>query len=80
MPTVLRIGSLRVTIYPNDHPPAHVHVIGGGREAVFDLKCPDGPPELRQNFRFARRNTDGIAIELDRHLGELCDQWERIHG
>lgn len=29
MPTVARIGSLRVMIYPNDHRPAHVHVIGG---------------------------------------------------
>jgi hypothetical protein len=30
MPTVLRIGGLRVVIYPNDHPPAHVHVLGPG--------------------------------------------------
>jgi hypothetical protein len=30
MPTVLRIGSLRVVIYPNDHPPAHVYVLGPG--------------------------------------------------
>jgi hypothetical protein len=28
MPTVLRVGGLRVVIYPNDHPPAHVHVLG----------------------------------------------------
>ena len=37
MPTVLRIGGLRVVIYPNDHRPAHVHVIGDG-EAVFILR------------------------------------------
>jgi Domain of unknown function (DUF4160) len=42
MATVLRLEGLRVTIYPNDHRPAHVHVIGAGREAVFDLHCPDG--------------------------------------
>ena len=28
MPTVLRLGGLRVVIYPNDHSPPHVHVIG----------------------------------------------------
>ncbi|WHZ20694.1 MAG: hypothetical protein OJF55_002843 [Rhodanobacteraceae bacterium] len=28
MPTILRLGGLRVVIYPNDHRPAHVHVIG----------------------------------------------------
>jgi hypothetical protein len=35
MPTVLRIGALRVAIYPNDHPPPHVHVTGAKGEAVF---------------------------------------------
>jgi hypothetical protein len=50
MPTVLRLDGLRVTIYPNDHRPAHVPVIGAGREAVFDLHCPNGPPELRENY------------------------------
>jgi hypothetical protein len=43
MPTVLRIGRLRATIYPNDHRPAHVHVIGREGEAVFLLNCPRGP-------------------------------------
>jgi hypothetical protein len=41
MPTVLRFAGLRVAIYPNDHRPAHVHVIGKGCEAVFNLHCPD---------------------------------------
>jgi hypothetical protein len=36
------IGKWRVAIYPNDHRPAHVHVIGGGGEAVFILNCPGG--------------------------------------
>jgi hypothetical protein len=37
MPTVLRIGGLRVVIYPNDHPPAHVHVLGPGWLVVINL-------------------------------------------
>ena len=53
MPTVLRIGGLRVTIYPNDHPPPHVHVIGANGEAVFLLNCPGGPAELRESFGFS---------------------------
>lgn len=51
MPTVLRIDGLRVVIYPNDHRPAHVHVIGRRCEALFFLRCPDGPPELRELCR-----------------------------
>jgi hypothetical protein len=34
-------------IYPGDHRPAHVHVIGKGGEAVFNLNCPDRPSALR---------------------------------
>jgi len=80
MPTVLRLGGLRVTIYPNDHRPAHVHVIGAGSEAVVDLHCPEGPPELRENYGFARHEVTRIVVELVAHLAELCHAWERIHG
>jgi Domain of unknown function (DUF4160) len=80
MPTVLRIGALRVVIYPNDHRPAHVHVIGRGCEAVFDLRCPKGPPELRENYRFGLRELNRIEAALSANLAALCGDWERIHG
>ena len=80
MPTVLRIGTLRVVIYPNDHRPAHVHVIGQGCEAVFDLRCPNGPPELRENYRFGSRELNRLEAALSANLAVLCGEWERIHG
>jgi hypothetical protein len=80
MPTVLRMGGLRVVIYPNDHRPAHVHLKGDGREAVFDLYCPDGPTELRQNFGFALRDLSRIKRTLDDEVESLCDEWRNIHG
>jgi hypothetical protein len=79
VPTVLRIGGLRVVIYPNDHRPAHVHVIGDG-EAVFVLNCPDGPPELREVFGFNRSDANGIATALAGRLAALCEHWRAIHG
>jgi hypothetical protein len=60
MPTVLRFPGPRVVIYPNDHRTAHVHVIGGGCEAAFDLHCPDGPPELRENYGYSRQDLSRI--------------------
>jgi hypothetical protein len=72
MPTVLRFDGLRGVIYPNDHRPAHVHVIGRGREAVFDLNCPDGPTELRENYRFSSREISRIETKLTEHLEELA--------
>jgi hypothetical protein len=80
MPTVLRFDGLRVTVYPNDHRPAHVHVIGSGAEAVFDLNCPNGPPSLRENFGFGRHQVTRIVRRLLIELTDLCGQWSRIHG
>ena len=80
MPTILRVDGLRVVIYPNDHMPEHVHVIGGGGEALFNLHCPDGPPVLRENYGFSRAEVTWIAAELLPHVGRLCEEWSRIHG
>jgi hypothetical protein len=80
MPTVLRIGAWRVVIYPNDHRPAHVHAIGQGCEAVFDLHCSKGPPELRENYRFGPKQISRIEKALIANLATLCSEWERIHG
>ena len=79
MPTVLRIFGLRAAIYPNDHRPAHVHIIGNGCEAVFNLHCPKRPPELRENYGFARKELGKIAVELAEHQVDLCSQWRKIH-
>ena len=80
MPTALTIFGLRVAIYPNDHHPAHVHIIGNGCEAVFNLRCPIGPPELRENYGFSRKELIKIAGELAANLATLCRQWRQIHG
>lgn len=79
MPTILRLGGLRVVIYPNDHRPAHVHVIGSAGEAVFFLNCPDGPPELRDNYGFSYADANGIANELKKALAKLCNEWSNLH-
>lgn len=80
MPTVLWIGNLRVVVYPNDHRPAHVHVIGQGHEAVFELNRPAGRVALRENYGFSRRDLAKIVKALQQHLAELLAAWEKIHG
>ena len=79
MPIVLLFKGLRVTIYTNDHRPAHVHVIGRGCEARFELHCPAGPAELAENFGFSRREVRQILQGLKENLAELCEAWRRIH-
>jgi hypothetical protein len=80
VPTVFRFDGLLVTIYLNDHRPAHVHVIRAASEAVFDLHCPDGPPSLRENLGFNRGKPNSIATELAGALAALCAKWRSIHG
>lgn len=80
MPTVLRFEGLRVVIYLNDHRPRHVHVIGRWHEAVFNLRCPAGPVELRENYGFSRPQVTHIASVLAAHLTALCNAWVSIHG
>lgn len=80
MPTVYRIDGLRVVIYPDDHPPAHVHVHGGGREVIFDLNCPDGPLAERRSQGFTRRQANQIRAMLEDAARLLCERWKRIHG
>ena len=54
MPTVLWFFGYRVVIYPNDHRPEHVHVIGKGVEVVFEINCPDGRHRLAGELRSGR--------------------------
>jgi hypothetical protein len=80
VPTVHKLGALRIVIYPNDHRPAHVHVVGGGHAAVFNLRCPVGPPELRENYGFPRAKLIRIERHIRSRLSALCRAWEKIHG
>ena len=80
MPTVLRFDGFRVVIYPADHIPAHVHVFGGGNEAVFYLNCPTGPVALRENYGFSRRTVGKLRKSLNDAVPKLCHEWGRIHG
>ena len=76
MPTVLRIGGLRVVVYPNDHPPAHVHVLGPGWVVVVDLIGPTVREVINCNERDARR----ILPLIVAHQDELTKAWRRFHG
>jgi hypothetical protein len=79
VPTVLRIDGLRVMMFPNDHPPPHVHVFGNGGEAQFYLNCPLGPPTLRDRYRLSKSEVNRIGIALQPHIPQLCAIWEEIH-
>lgn len=56
------------------------HAIGPNGEAVFNLNCPDGPAELRENYRLPARELAMAERAVNRHTHELCRTWEGMHG
>ena len=71
---------MRVVIYSNDHRPAHVHVIGAGKEAVFELNCPPGPVVLRENYGFSRGGNHRDPDRAEQAGYYALPKMEGIHG
>jgi hypothetical protein len=80
MLTVLRHAGFRFVIFAADHRPAHVHVIGHGGEAVFNLRCPKGPPELREVYGLSRSQVADVRRIVGHEIKMLCNAWEVAHG
>jgi hypothetical protein len=80
MPTIFRLSGWRVCFYSNDHRPAHVHVMSGRRECVFDLNCIDGPVTLNRNHGCSLSELNWIACQLNEELAKLCESWRSFHG
>lgn len=79
MVTVLRAHGLRVVIFTNDHPPAHVHVFGDG-EAKIDLLGADGTPELIWADAMSRGEIRRALRIVTEQQAFLLARWEDIHG
>ncbi len=44
------------------------------------MRCPDGPPELRENYGFAQKDVGKIGDALVANMATLCTAWRQIHG
>jgi hypothetical protein len=80
MATIDTLFGWRVVIYSNDHRPPHIHIIGNGREAIFNLQCPDGPFDLRKNYGFSCRDIVRMIDKLAGKPPAYCYKWRQIHG
>lgn len=76
MPTVLRIDGWRVVIYPSDHHPAHVHVLGPGWIVVINLL----ELEVRETIGCSEHEARQVLRRVAGHRTVLMDEWRRFHG
>ena len=79
MVTVFRAHGLRVVIFVDDHPPAHVHVFGDG-QAKINLLGADGSPDLVWTNGMTRGETRRAVRIIVEQQALLLAQWEDIHG
>lgn len=80
MVTILRIHGLRVVIFPNDHAPAHVHLIGAGGEAKINLRGPEERPVLVWADQLSRADLRRGMRMIGQHRDLLLQRWKDIHG
>ncbi len=70
-PTIFRIWKFRVLIYPKDHAPAHVHIVGPDAEAKFDIET----LECIESFGFSQKTLKQIKGYLEKRKGTLKEAW-----
>jgi hypothetical protein len=75
MPTIVRLGNVRIVMFFNDHLPPHFHVMGAGVDAairIADLELMAGyidPRTARIVVQWATQNRE-----------RLENLWSAIHG
>jgi hypothetical protein len=78
MVTVLRALGLRVVIFSNDHPPAHVHVFDDG-QAKINLLGADCAPELVWADAMSRGDVRRAMRIVTEQQAFLLARWKEIH-
>lgn len=75
MPVILITKNLKVYIYPKDHDPPHVHVIGPDSEARFYIHS----LECYQSYGFSKKDVNRISEFLEDNIELLIQAWEELH-
>jgi hypothetical protein len=72
----MRIGSIKFYIYPQDHRPAHVHVIAAGAEAKFEILT----GECISNYGFNNKSIKALSRQVLTSQSELLEAWKEFEG
>ena len=80
MPTIARVGKLRIAIHLNDHDPVHVHVLGAGGEAKISLGARGRKPRLVVNNGLTQADLAAALRVVDAKSSLLRRKWQEIHG
>jgi hypothetical protein len=90
MPTIIRQDGFRIVIYPNDHLPAHAHIIKADGEVRIDLgsvtiDLSSGeesltlPSFIDVTGKISDRDVKKALSLVKEHQKKLLDKWSEIH-
>ena len=76
MPVILLTKNLKIYIYPNDHIPPHIHVVGPDCEAKINIQT----LECFANYGFSKRDIRRISAFIEDNIDLIREAWEEYHG
>lgn len=75
MPTIARIGNIKVQVFADDHNPPHFHVVTPDGEALVSIA---GLRILRGDLR--RKDFDAVIEWANQNLDTIEDAWHSLNG
>lgn len=76
MPKVIDENGYRVSVWPNDHPPPHVHVYKSGRECLVELSVPGtAAAGLYENRGMTNKEWQGAVALVQKHQELALARW-----
>jgi Domain of unknown function (DUF4160) len=81
VPTIIKQDGFRIVIYPNDHTPAHVHVLKGDGEVRIELGNEKISPSLMSvRGKISDREVMRALSLVTEYQIELLAKWDEIHN
>ncbi|MGE0279654.1 MAG: DUF4160 domain-containing protein [Rhizobiaceae bacterium] len=75
MPTIARIGNIKIQVFADDHNPPHFHVVTPDGEALVSI---GHLRILRGDLR--RKDFDAVSEWANRNLDVIEDAWNSLNG
>ena len=81
MATIHREGGFSFRIFPNDHPPAHVHAWARGAFVVIELPSKNAAARVLRIHGKLKESDVVRAVEIVQNNADLMwEGWSRFHG
>jgi len=77
VPTIFRLGRIKIQIFADDHNPPHFHVVTPDRQAMLSIA---GLEILRGEL--SRRDLETVLAWLsdEDRIKEIADAWTKLNG